>query len=461
MGEGRNGMGDPLERLLLRNFASTERAVVAEMIARVSRAMIGTLTVAGVLILVNVVFRDLVTPWVLDTWLASTTVIIATPLMLTIAFAIHGPSSESATRPYVIVGRLSSFALSALIAASIWILLPTAGDPLRYVMIVLYVTFVAMMLGADASPALMVEQLGVMASTIAFVLAYRMPYAVPLAIVLAAVVISLVGFHRMVQRSARDAIAARAETERANAALETALKLVAAQRDDKTRFIAAASHDLRQPLQAASLYFDHALTLPDGALRDRAVAGARSAFLSTQGLLETMLDHLRLEADALVAKLKDVAVAAVFARVALEHQAEARGAGMRIAVIHGGLAVQADADLLKRVLGNLMTNAVRHAQGERILVAARRRVDLAELWVIDDGHGVAEGDRLTLFDDYTQGNTDAQGGFGIGLASARRMVALMGGTIAYDPRWTGGAAFVVRLPLAARAIDEGTQCEAA
>ena len=107
--------------------------------------------------------------------------------------------------------------------------------------------------------------------------------------------------------------------------------------------------------------------------------------------------------------------------------------------------------MLTRTIGNLVTNAIRHAQGERILIGARRARGRAELWVIDDGNGIPAADVATIFDDYAQGAQHRgaeRGGFGLGLASARRMAHLMSGTIDLDRRWTSGAAFVLRLRLA-------------
>jgi signal transduction histidine kinase len=71
------------------------------------------------------------------------------------------------------------------------------------------------------------------------------------------------------------------------------------------------------------------------------------------------------------------------------------------------------------------------------------------LWVIDDGRGVAAQDQARLFDDYAQGSDhgdEVRGGFGLGLASVRRIMALMGGRCGLDPRWRGGAAFFLELP---------------
>ena len=113
------------------------------------------------------------------------------------------------------------------------------------------------------------------------------------------------------------------------------------------------------------------------------------------------------------------------------------------------LTVRADTDLVERALSNLADNAIRHAKASRVLIGARVRVGRVRLWVIDDGVGVAEADRRHLFDDYVQGSDhgdEVRGGFGLGLASVRRIAGLMGGDTGLDPGWRKGAAFFLELP---------------
>jgi signal transduction histidine kinase len=262
----------------------------------------------------------------------------------------------------------------------------------------------------------------------------------------------MLAFRRLIRRAVVAAIEARIRSEAAEAATRSALAAAEAARDAKTRFIASASHDLQQPLQAAALFFENAVATGDAAARTRAVAGARTAFASTQGLIRQMLDHLKLEAGAVRARADTVSLGPLIAAVAAEHEPAARAAGMRLIALPSQLAVTADEALLRRALGNLVANAVRHAQGERVLVGARASGGTVTLWVIDDGRGVGVSDAARLFEDYAQGSDNAtRGGFGLGLASVRRSARLMRGDALLDARWTGGAAFGVTLPRAATA----------
>ena len=224
-----------------------------------------------------------------------------------------------------------------------------------------------------------------------------------------------------------------------------------AARDAKTRFLASASHDLGQPLQAARLFFDQVVRSRDPAARERAAAKVAWAFDATEELLNGILEHLRLEAGAVEPRLETVAVGPLIARVAELNEPAARLAGVVVVALPTRLQAVADEALAQRALGNLVGNSLRHAKGQRVLVGARRRAGRIRLWVIDDGVGVSEADAPRLFTDYAQGSDhgdEIRGGFGLGLASARRIAELMGAAVGLERKWTKGAAFWLELPAA-------------
>ncbi len=222
-----------------------------------------------------------------------------------------------------------------------------------------------------------------------------------------------------------------------------------AARDARTRFLASASHDLGQPLQAARLFFDQARASPAGPAHDKAVRGVHWAFDATEQLLGQMLDHLRLESGQVRAEVAVVPLGPLIARAAEMHEPAARLAGAEIIAMPTALVAAADRTLTERALGNLVGNAVRHAKARRLLVGARRRGTRLRLWVIDDGTGIPADDLARLFQDHVQGSNhgdEVRGGFGLGLASTRRMAELMGGSAGIDTRWRRGSAFWVELP---------------
>ncbi|KPF75164.1 hypothetical protein IP88_07340 [alpha proteobacterium AAP81b] len=242
-----------------------------------------------------------------------------------------------------------------------------------------------------------------------------------------------------------------AQVDRTREALleaETARARLLAEREAKSRFIASAWHDLGQPIQAARLFSDQARRSPSPAARATAARDADTAFAAVERQLREMLDHLRLEAGTIAPAIATLAAGPLIADAAALHAAAARHAGVRLRALPSRLLLRGDGYLAARALSNLIDNALRHAGARRVLVAARRRQATIELWVIDDGIGIAPALAPTLFDDFTQGAATVAGGFGLGLGSARRCARLLGGELTLSLRWCGGAAFCLALPAA-------------
>lgn len=425
---------------------------IDEMRGQGRTTIVGIVVMSTVLVFIHAQFSAIVDPVLLWSWIAFMAASILYLCALLIAFWIPGWAEARSARFWVGSAQIVPITFCGGIAASVWILLPPASDDLRMFMIFLYVWFVAMVMMTGGNRLSVAGSLALIVSLAIFVLVHDLPFAVPLAGFLAMAGAAIVGIRGLIWRAADEASAARAMTERA-------LAIVRAERDAKTRFIASASHDLQQPIQAASLFMDQALESDDPALRSRAARGARSAFQAVQGLLETMLDHLRLDAGAVIARIGDVAIDQVAAAILLEHGPAAEAAGIRLSQVNSRIVARADARLLHRALGNLVGNAIRHAHGTRILVGARLRDGAVELWVVDNGRGIAGADLERLFEDYAQGSDhglENRGGFGLGLSSARRLMDLQDGGVALDRRWRRGSAFLIRLPAGCRSAPVPT-----
>jgi signal transduction histidine kinase len=223
------------------------------------------------------------------------------------------------------------------------------------------------------------------------------------------------------------------------------------QRDAKTRFLASASHDLGQPLQAARMFFDQAMRGDVGEKRDKAVRGVHWAFDASEQLLGQMMAHLQLESGVVEPQLQPLVIGPLIAEVADMNEPAAGLAGVSLHAMPSGLKVLADAALVERALGNLIGNAIRHAKARRILIGARAHQGRVRIWVIDDGTGIAPADIPRLFEDYVQGSDhgeEIRGGFGLGLATTRRLARLMGGDAGLEAKWVNGSAFWLDLPAA-------------
>jgi signal transduction histidine kinase len=337
------------------------------------------------------------------------------------------------------------------IIGGLWLLFPYASLALRYVYVILSMTATSgfMLVSITRPPSRRFVWLSpsmISLSNALFWLVYREAYwFIIVSINLALCTAFLLGKWQL-QAIMQDAYEARIAAENARAQVEE-------ERDAKSRFLASASHDLGQPIQSARLFFDQVVRGTDATRRAKAAAQAESAFAVIERQLHKMIEHLKLDADDVKPRLALFPVGPVIARVASLAEAQAAQAGVSIHALPSHLPVLSDADLLERALANLIDNAIRHAGASRVLIGARPRNGRVRIWVVDDGRGVAISDSERLFDDYVQGSDhgdEVRGGFGLGLASVRRIVALLGGACGLDRRWAGGAAFFLELPEIAR-----------
>jgi len=226
---------------------------------------------------------------------------------------------------------------------------------------------------------------------------------------------------------------------------------LAAQRANagKSRFLAAVGHDLMQPLHAAQL-FNHALAqrLQHEQYRE-AVDQVRSALASTESLLAGLLDLSRLDAGGMEPQRRDFALAEVLDNLASEFGVLAAEREVRLHYRASRQWVNSDPALLRRVLQNFLSNALRYAERGRVLLGVRRCGAMLEIQVWDTGTGIAPGEQTVIFEEFRRGD-DARGqGLGLGLSIAERMARLLEHPLRLAS-WPGrGTLFAVRVPRAA------------
>ncbi len=223
---------------------------------------------------------------------------------------------------------------------------------------------------------------------------------------------------------------------------------------DKTRFLAAASHDLLQPLHAARL-FCAALAedrAPHQAELVRAIDGAIG---SADTLLRALLDVSRLDAGGVVPKVERFALGALIEELAVQFRPLAGERGLVLAAHPGAFSVATDRSLLRSILQNFLSNAVRYSADGRIWIGARRRGDDVLIEVRDNGPGIAVGDRERIFEEFErlESKGSAGGGVGLGLAIVRRIARLLGVAVELRSAPGRGTTFAVRVPLAPAGLD--------
>lgn len=216
----------------------------------------------------------------------------------------------------------------------------------------------------------------------------------------------------------------------------------------KTRFLAVASHDLRQPLQALGL-FVAALAQRAPVELQNVVGKIETSLEAFEHLLDGLLDISRLDAGAIEAHSTRFPLQALFDRMAMEFEPLAERKGLRLGFVANGVTLQSDPDLLDRILRNLLSNAVRYTSRGGIVVGVRCRAATLRIEIWDTGIGIAPADQQDVFREFHQLETkrsELRDGLGLGLAIVDRLVDLIGGSIELRSEPGKGSVFAVVLP---------------
>lgn len=217
----------------------------------------------------------------------------------------------------------------------------------------------------------------------------------------------------------------------------------------KSRFLAAASHDLRQPLHALSL-FTSALqerTLP---AREREIVNSiGTSVTALESLFNAILDISKLDAGVLEPEPVHFPIGDLLGRLRNDYTAEAQAKGLRLRVVPSTQVVYSDEVMLERVLRNLLSNAIHYTDRGGVVVGCRRAGKQVRLLVCDSGCGIPEESCEAIFQEFVQlGNPerDRDKGLGLGLAIVRRTAQLLGYTVQVRTRSGQGSCFELRVP---------------
>ncbi len=228
----------------------------------------------------------------------------------------------------------------------------------------------------------------------------------------------------------------------ANAALEKATR-------SKTRFLAAASHDLVQPMNAARLFTSALAEEIDDEITEARtlIRQIDHSIDMADKLLRTLLDISKLDAGGLKANPVEMAIGQLFDDLATQFEGRAADKGLEIRVVDSSAWVHADRGMLTSIMQNLISNAVRYTDEGRILLGARRRGAGLELQVWDTGPGIAEDQQQAVFEEFRQLRSHSNSeGVGLGLALAQRLAGMLGSEIRLASAPGKGSCFSLTLP---------------
>jgi Na+/proline symporter/signal transduction histidine kinase/CheY-like chemotaxis protein len=225
----------------------------------------------------------------------------------------------------------------------------------------------------------------------------------------------------------------------------------------KTRFLAAASHDILQPLNAARLYVTSLVERQSGGEDARLVENIDESLEAIEEILGALLDISRLDAGAMHPSISSFRIGDLMRSLEIEYAPIARARGVDLVFVPCSLPVASDRLMLRRLLQNLISNAIKYTPQGRVLVGCRRRGKSLQIGVYDTGVGIPVQKRGEIFKEFhrlEQGARIARG-LGLGLSIVKRLAHVLKHSIALESNHGGGSFFSVTVPVA-KAINHTT-----
>jgi len=234
-------------------------------------------------------------------------------------------------------------------------------------------------------------------------------------------------------------------------ALEAAKRQADLANKAKSRFLAAASHDLRQPLQSMALIQGFLQKNVVNETAKKYVARLDSALNSMSGMLNTLLEINQIEAGTIKAEPVSFPINDILERLRDEFDDHAEAKRLRLRVIPSTLVLRSDPRLLEQMIRNLLANALKFTKTGKVLLGCRRRKGAVSVEIWDSGIGIPAAELQAIFDEYHQiGNEarEAGRGFGLGLAIVKRLGDMLGHPVRVHSRPGKGSAFAIEVMLA-------------
>lgn len=350
------------------------------------------------------------------------------------------------------------FTLSAAIAGLVWgaggIVLHVHGSFTQQILVLLVIVGMALMAMLIAASSLS----AFIAFTYPVLLLFAVPYLMagdPGSVTIGSTILLLLPIMtRLASRLSRD-LRQSLQIRQRNAQLFNELRAQKKAAEEaniaKSRFIAIASHDLRQPLHALNLFVQALQECPLPAPERQLVVNIRRSVDAMEGLFDALQDISRLDAGVVRARQRSFALEELFERLRFEASAVAQEKGLRFTIARTSLHARSDPELLTQILRNLLTNAMRYTDRGGVLLGCRRWGERVRIEVWDTGCGIPDEQRALVFQEFTQlGNPerDRRKGLGLGLAIVERLTRLLGHEIELKSRVGKGSVFAVILPRA-------------
>jgi len=217
----------------------------------------------------------------------------------------------------------------------------------------------------------------------------------------------------------------------------------------KSRFLAQASHDLRQPLHAINLFIESLPEAKTKAEEERIIARVRQSLDVLTKLFDSLLDVTLLDTGGINIRTQSFRPTDIIREVARDFALVAEACNVELRVVPSALGVTADPVLTRRMLQNLMSNAIRHSEGGTVLVGCRRRGEKLSVDIVDNGAGIALADQSRVFSEFTRLDSVRMGsgstpGLGLGLSIVKRVADQLGLSVHLSSVPNKGSVFSIR-----------------
>lgn len=240
-----------------------------------------------------------------------------------------------------------------------------------------------------------------------------------------------------------------AELTELNGQLQTAKAMAEEANLSKTKFLAAASHDLLQPLNAARLFVSALLDSDPSDDVNRLIDRVYTALESVDGLLKALFDISKLDTGTVTPEWREFPVDILLEALASEFALMAENKGLVFRVVPSRVVIKSDMLLLRRILQNFVSNAVRYTTKGQVLLGCRRKGDSLSIQIWDSGPGIREEHQRAVFDEFQRfvhPDSGIDTGFGLGLAIAQRSARILNHPLTLHSVAGQGSMFAVEVP---------------
>jgi signal transduction histidine kinase len=412
-------------------------------------------------IIIELIFADAAPLAMRAVWGGAFALVWFARLWLALRFARFEPATVAGLAARLRIWHVGVLACGALWGAAAWLFWPHGGGLHQLALVIVVYTFCVAcvpILGPQYRLFVLFVLL-VFVPAIARVALHEEAFGWQIALVMAVAMAMTILLGRNYRQSFDRIVGLKLRTEGLAVQLRAEKAVAEAARHDaeianraKTQFFAAASHDLRQPLHAMGLFAEALRARTHEPEVAQLVNSINESVDALEGLFSELLDITRIDSGGIDVNPDNFELDEIFRKIRLHFEPAAFEKGLSLRIRGGRHVAFADPLLVERIVRNLVSNAIRYTSDGSVLVSCRRRDGRLLVQVWDTGPGIAEAERVRVFEEFYQVQdapavaVEQKKGLGLGLAIVKRLAALMGAPLALRSETGHGTVFTLELP---------------